>query len=60
MVSSPPTPKMPVLRDCENIGTWEIVIPILRGAVRGDIWIKIQNLNSASGIAKNHIMWYIE
>ena len=60
MVSSPPTTHMPVLRDCEIIGAWAFVLPILRGVGRWDIWIEIQNWNSAAGISKNHIMWYLE
>ena len=60
MVSSPPTPHMPVLKDFEIIGSWEFVLPILRGVGRGDIWIQIQNWKSSAGIGKNQIMWYLE
>ena len=60
MVSSLPTPHIPVLEDCENIGFWAFVLQILKGVRKVDSWIKIQNWNSADGIGNNHIMWYLE
>ena len=56
MAPSPTTPHRPVLRDYGNIFTCTFVITIVSGVGRGDIWIKIQNLNSAAGIGNNHIM----